>query len=239
MKCPGADDIIDTMLQELESLEFSAPVVSVYNPLVYARESYRLYWQRYASSPKEVILLGMNPGPWGMVQTGIPFGDAHLVTHWLKLQAPINLPAKQHPKRPILGFDCPRSEVSGRRLWGWAKDRFQSPDRFFDRFWVANYCPLAFMEESGRNRTPDKLPKFEKVPLFEICDMALRRTIEELKPRHVIGIGGFAAQRAQAALKGMGIALGRITHPSPANPKANRGWARRIESELEDLGISL
>jgi single-strand selective monofunctional uracil DNA glycosylase len=234
-----ADNIIDTMIRELDALTFSAPVASVYNPLTYARESYRLYWQQYASSPKEIILLGMNPGPWGMVQTGIPFGDVQLVKHWLKLQAPINAPAKQHPKRPILGFKCRRSEVSGRRLWGWAKERFHTPKRFFSRFWVANYCPLAFMENTGRNRTPDKLPRFEKAPLFEICDKALKRTIEVLKPRFVIGVGGFAAQRAQAALTDMGIALGRITHPSPANPRANRGWARYIESELKDIGISV
>jgi single-strand selective monofunctional uracil DNA glycosylase len=104
---------------------------------------------------------------------------------------------------------------------------------------VANYCPLAFMEASGRNRTPDKLPKSEKIPLFELCDQALYLTVERLRPRFVIGIGGFAAQRVASALNGMDVTVGRITHPSPANPKANRGWARCIESELEQIGIRL
>ncbi len=230
---------IDSVLGALAGLQFKPPVVSVYNPLEYAWEAYHNYWCRYAGSPREIVLVGMNPGPWGMVQTGVPFGDVQMVRDWLGIDAPIQVPSKQHPKRPIQGFDCPRSEVSGRRLWGWAKERFQTPNRFFDRFWVANYCPLAFMESSGRNRTPDKLPKAEKQPLFKICDKALRLTIEALQPSYVIGIGGFAAQRVHAALKGMDLRMGQITHPSPANPRANRGWARYIEAELEQIGVSL
>lgn len=239
MRLTEAKKRIDAVLQGLDGLQFNPPVVSVYNPLEYAREAYDDYWRRYAGSPREIVLVGMNPGPWGMVQTGIPFGDVQMVRHWLRIDAPIRVPAIQHPKRPIQGFNCPRSEVSGRRLWGWAKERFQSPNRFFERFWVANYCPLTFMESSGRNRTPDKLPKAEKQPLFEICDRALRLTIEALQPSYVIGIGSFAAQRANAALKGMNLRLGQITHPSPANPRANRGWARHIEAELEAMGVSL
>jgi single-strand selective monofunctional uracil DNA glycosylase len=230
---------IEAVWAELAGLQFKPPVTSVYNPLEYARQAYDSYWNRYADSPRQIVLLGMNPGPWGMVQTGIPFGDVQMVSNWLEITAPIQVPEKQHPKRPIQGFNCTRSEVSGRRLWGWAKERFRTPNRFFRRFWVANYCPLAFMESSGRNRTPDKLPKAEKESLFEICDQALRLTIEALQPSYVIGIGGFAAQRANAVLKDTDLHLGRITHPSPANPRANRGWARHIEAELEAMGVSL
>ena len=230
---------IDAVLRNLNRLKFKPPVTCVYNPLEYAHKAYDRYWRRYATVPKEIVLVGMNPGPWGMVQTGVPFGDVRMVTQWLKIDAPVEPPTKQHAKRPIQGFNCPRSEVSGRRLWGWAKDRYRTPERFFERFWVGNYCPLAFMEASGRNRTPDKLPKSEKTSLFEICDRALCLTVELLQPQFVIGIGGFAAQRVASALNGMNVNVGRITHPSPANPKANRGWARCIESELEQMGIPL
>jgi single-strand selective monofunctional uracil DNA glycosylase len=239
MRLEEAKKQIEAVWQALAGLQFSQPVASVYNPLEYARQAYDCYWRRYAGSPREIVLLGMNPGPWGMVQTGVPFGDVQMVKGWLEIDAPIEAPARQHPKRPVEGFGCDRSEVSGRRLWGWAKERFGTPDRFFKRFWVANYCPLAFMESSGRNRTPDKLPKAERAPLFEICDQALRLTIEALQPSYVIGIGGFAAQRANVALKDRGLHLGRITHPSPANPRANQGWARHIEAELEAMGVSL
>jgi len=160
-----------------------------------------------------------------------------MVTQWLGIEGQGNSPAEEHPKRPISGFQCPRGEVSGQRLWGWAQTRFGLPERFFNRFWVANYCPLVFMEESGRNRTPDKLKKNEKRLLFDACDEALRRTIDLLQPGHVIGIGNFAFQRAEKALAAMNVRVGRISHPSPANPKANRGWTELIEGELEHVGL--
>ena len=125
------------------------------------------------------------------------------------------------------------------RLWGWARSRFETPERFFDKFFVVNYCPLAFMEQSGRNRTPDKLPRSEREPLFEACDEALRAIVEVLQPSHVIGVGGFAEQRARAALGQRKIAVGSVLHPSPASPKANRGWAETVEGELIALGIEL
>ena len=231
------DNIIDTLIKELDALTFGTPVTHVYNPLKYARKSHDLYLHQYGTPPKEVILLGMNPGPWGMAQTGVPFGEIEAVRGWMGIEADVGKPEDENTKRPIEGFACEKSEVSGYRLWGWAKDRFGSPDRFFSRFFVANYCPLVFMEEGGRNRTPDKLPKPEKKPLFDACDAALRTTVEYLQPQYVIGVGAFAETRAKAALKGMDVNIGRITHPSPANPRANKGWAERIEKELAESGI--
>jgi single-strand selective monofunctional uracil DNA glycosylase len=181
----------------------------------------------------------MNPGPFGMVQTGVPFGDVAMVRDWLGIQAPVGKPPQEHPKRPVLGFDCPRSEVSGARLWGWARDRFDAPETFFDRFFVANYCPLAFMEESARNLTPDKLPAAEQQALSGICDDALRETVRALRPRLVIGVGGFAERRARAALAGENVGVGTILHPSPASPIANRGWAPAIERQLAAMGVAL
>jgi single-strand selective monofunctional uracil DNA glycosylase len=142
-----------------------------------------------------------------------------------------------HPKRPVRGFACARSEVSGQRLWGWARARYGSPERFFARFFVANYCPLAFLEASGRNRTPDKLSAAEREPLYRACDTALRHSLEVLAPRLVVGVGHFAEARARDALAGTGIAIGRIPHPSPASPAANRGWAAQAERALGALGV--
>ncbi len=232
-------DVLDPLVEELRSLRFGPPVTHVYNPLEYARKPYEMYWNRYGWQPKEVVLLGMNPGPWGMVQTGVPFGEIKAVKEWLGIEAPVKTPTKMHPKRPILGFKCTRSEVSGRRLWGWARKVSKTPDRFFSRFFVANYCPLAFVEESGRNRTPNNLCASERKPLLDACDRALRQTIELIAPRYVIGVGVFAEQRAKAALGGLEVVVGRITHPSPANPKANRGWSALVSEELAALGIRL
>jgi len=144
-----------------------------------------------------------------------------------------------HPKRPIEGFACRRSEVSGRRLWGWARDRYGTPDRFSKAFFVTNYCPLVFMEASGRNRTPDKLPEEEREPLFRLCDEALRRLVAWCGPRRIVGVGAFATGRASAALGGYDLAIGTILHPSPASPAANRGWAAQAERQLQALGIPI
>lgn len=229
--------IIDRLTDRLSPLEFKAPVEFVYNPLLYAKNAHLAFWKRYGSGNKEIVFLGMNPGPWGMVQTGIPFGDVGMVEEWLDIREGVDTPEQQHPKRPIKGFDCDRREVSGQRLWGWARDRFGTPEAFFRRFWVVNYCPLAFMEESGRNRTPDKLPANEKGPLLEACDQALVEMAALLRPRIVVGVGKFAAIQAEQALGNLDIAVGQIAHPSPANPKANAGWSRLIESQLQSMGV--
>ena len=174
-----------------------------------------------------------------MAQTGVPFGEVSVVRQWLEIETPIEKPAVEHPKKPVSGFACTRSEVSGRRLWGWARSRFGRPEHFFNRFFVANYCPLLFMESGGRNRTPDRLRADEKRALFAACDRALLQTVKLLKPRFVLGIGNFARDRALAALGKADLTIGGITHPSPANPKANRGWEKLITAELATAGVQL
>ncbi|MBI2567481.1 MAG: single-stranded DNA-binding protein [Candidatus Schekmanbacteria bacterium] len=235
---PALGRIADDLVCELEGLCFGPPVTHVYHPLSYARAPWDAYCERYGVGPREVLLLGMNPGPFGMCQSGVPFGEVNLVRDWLGIQARVGKPPVEHPKRPVTGFACHRSEVSGARLWGWARDRFGTPDRFFRRFFVANYCPLVFMVESGANLTPDKLPSREREPLFAACDRALRRTVEHFDPRFVIGIGKFAAARSSAALgECPGRVVGCVPHPSPASPLANGGWAALMDRALATLGV--
>jgi single-strand selective monofunctional uracil DNA glycosylase len=229
--------ITDQLLENLAPLRFGPPVTYVYNPLRYARKSYDQYLRKYGRGHKQVVLLGMNPGPWGMVQTGVPFGDVVCVRKWLNIEAPVGKPEHEHPKRPVKGFDCEKREVSGRRLWGWAHRSFDTPENFFSRFFVANYCPLVFMESGGKNRTPDKLKKTEKEPLLQYCDQALRRLVECLQPQFVIGIGKFARCCAERALDRVACTIAEVTHPSPANPKANRGWGKQMDRVLSDLEI--
>jgi single-strand selective monofunctional uracil DNA glycosylase len=161
------------------------------------------------------------------------------VRDWLEIEAPVGTPAAMHPKRLITGFECPRSEISGKRVWGWAQKRYKTPQNFFARFFIANYCPLQFIEAGGRNRTPNQLRAAERKPLFKACDRALRRTIERLKPEYVVGVGQFTTERARIALADLPLTIGGITHPSPANPKANRGWEALVEREFGELGIEL
>lgn len=223
----------------VDQLEFGDPVTHVYNPLDYARELHESYLQRYGGGQKEVFLLGMNPGPWGMAQTGVPFGEIAAVREWLEILGKVGHPANEHPKRVVEGLGCTRSEVSGRRLWGWAADRYKTPERFFATLFVGNYCPLQFLEQSGRNLTPEKLSATERRSLFTICDEALRDTIDVLQPQLVVGVGAFAEARARLVLGDDGPRIGRILHPSPASPAANRGWAEAATKQLDALGIDV
>ncbi len=225
--------------KEVARLKFGPPAAHVYNPLDYAWKPHKLYLTRYGKTRREILLLGMNPGPFGMAQTGVPFGEVGLVRDWLKIEAPVAKPKREHSKRPIEGFSCKRSEVSGARLWGWARETFKTPERFFRRFFILNYCPLVFMEKSGKNLTPDKLAAGEKGPLSAACDKALKRLVEYYEPRWVIGVGAFAEKRAQKALSGMDVRIASLLHPSPASPAANRGWKAAAQARFAELGIRL
>src|SRR5262249_29303829 len=97
---------------QVDDLNFGPPVVCVYRPLKYAWGPHQEYLRRFGRGPKRVVFLGMNPGPFGMAQTGIPFGEVRAVRDWLGITAHVEQPACHHPKRPIRGFDCARSEIS-------------------------------------------------------------------------------------------------------------------------------
>ncbi|MBN1612598.1 MAG: single-stranded DNA-binding protein [Polyangiaceae bacterium] len=232
-------DISRQLSKEVSGLSFSPPVTHVYNPLEYARAPHEAYLERYGNAPKRVLLLGMNPGPFGMAQTGVPFGDAAMVQGWLGISGRVGKPCDLHPKRPVLGFDCPRREVSGSRLWGWARDVFGTPGCFFGQCFVANYCPLVFMDLAGRNHTPDRLPADERRDLYRACDRALRRVVGLLEPASVVGVGNFAAERAREALGERGLQVLCLTHPSPANPRAHHGWADEATRCVQQCGVEL
>ena len=221
----------------VDGLQFAAPVAQVYNPLAYAWEAHVQYLRRYAKRPKKVIFLGMNPGPFGMVQTAVPFGEIASVRDWLGISSGVNRPAREHPRRPIQGFACTRSEVSGRRLWGLFREKFGAADAFFRDHFVANYCPLAFLEASGKNYTPARLPERAARGLERGCDEHLREIVTILRPEWLVGVGTFARQRAEAALADTRVRVGQILHPSPASPAANRGWAEQAENQLRELKV--
>ena len=217
--------------READSIKWYTPS-HVYNPLRYAWSAQREYLMRFGTKTGRVLLLGMNPGPWGMAQTGVPFGDSMMVREWLKIETRLahNLPV-QHPKYPILGMRCGRHEGSGSRLWSWARQRFGRPERFFARFFVWNYCPLLFLYQ-GRNLTPQHLNRREARELNAVCDHALLRVMQLLKPAAVVGIGRYAEARARNLLEGH-LPLGYLPHPSPASPAANRNWAALAERALK------
>jgi len=235
----GPLEIARALSAQVSALQFALPVSHVYNPLEYAWAPFAQYLERYGMGKKEVLFLGMNPGPFGMAQTGIPFGDVRQVRDWLGIGGAIGAPSRPHPKRPVQGWDCGRSEVSGTRLWSWVAETWGAPERFFAGHMVYNYCPLYFIEESGRNFTPDKLPKAERAALEGVCDEALRQLVGWWEPKYCVGVGHFAEKRLRSALRGFEGAILRIPHPSPASPAANRGWAEAATAAMVAQGVPL
>jgi len=240
-------DAARELSRALAQIEFPPPITHVYDPHEYAWAPYEAYVTRFGAGPKRVVLLGMNPGPFGMMQTGVPFGEIPAVRDWMGIIARVGKPKREHPRRPIEGFACKRSEVSGRRLWGWAAMRFGAADAFFADWFVLNYCPLAFLEASGRNYTPDKLPALLLRKVYEASDRHLATALTALAPAWAIGVGGFAERRIRAVLAaGLvtgatagAMRVGQILHPSPASPAANRAWVEKMEGQLTALGVPL
>lgn len=229
----------EALAAAVDACRFTAPVHTVYNPLRYAWPAHRAYLEAFGATPKKAVFLGMNPGPWGMAQTGVPFGEISAVRDWMGIAAEIAKPPREHAKRPIEGFACKRSEVSGRRLWGLFAERFGTAEAFFAEYFVANYCPLVFMSETGANITPDKLPAAARAPLEAACDRHLAEIITTLRPAWLIGVGAFAGGRAKRVAEAhrLEVRIGTLLHPSPASPVANREWPLRPLRQMRDLGL--
>ena len=234
----GLVAVAERLRERTRGMRFGAPVAHVYAPLDHAWAPHRLYLERYGREPRELLFVGMNPGPFGMAQTGVPFGDVTMARDWLGVEAPVGRPAHEHPRRPVLGFGIGRGEVSGARLWGWARGRYRTPERFFRRAFVWNYCPLCFLDGGGRNVTPDRVrPREARERLFAACDEALAAALAHLRPALVVGVGRFAAAPAAPLAAAAGARCGAAPHPSPASPLANRGWPGVFDAALRELGV--
>jgi len=217
-----------------------SPVRYISNPIDHAHQPHKMFLEKYLDGEKSVLFLGMNPGPWGMCQTGVPFGDIMSCESFLGIVAEVNkcVPG-QHPKRPILGFSCKRKEVSGSRFWTFFKSICGRPENFFKSCFVLNYCPLAFMKDSGKNIGAAELSKELRDQVNQACDVALHRILGLLNVKLVVGVGKFAEGRAKSVIKeyDLDISVGNLMHPSPINPAANKGWDKIAYTTLQDLGL--
>lgn len=231
---PTLRKTLDALNERLEMLSFSPPVHTVVNPWDYAREGRDAYLNLLTDQPR-VFFLGMNPGPWGMAQTGIPFGEVGVVREWMGLTPDIQKPEYEHPKRPVQGMACTRKEVSGSRLWGLMKDRYGTVEACLEDITVWPFCPLMWLKESGANLPPNQIRVSERRPMEEICDRALKEMLEIFHPRHLVAIGQYAETALQRVRPEQTVT--RILHPSPASPAANRDWAGTVTAQLQEAEI--
>ena len=210
----------------------------VYNPLMYAWDVHKRYIEISGDRGAKTVMLGMNPGPHGMGQMGIPFAATSMVRDLLGISGiPVGQPSKPHPKRPVIGLEYPREEVSGTRVWGLLSDTYGESDSIFEKVFLVNHCPLMLLDgERATNVTPDKISGATARSLLERCDEHLIEVVRILDADAVIGIGKFAERRASAALAGMDVEVRGCWHPSPASPLANRNggrdWRENVSSVL-------
>ncbi|MBT3771883.1 MAG: single-stranded DNA-binding protein [Euryarchaeota archaeon] len=210
------------------------------NPLDYAASAHEQYLQKWGGLGAQTILLGMNPGPWGMGQTGVPFGATGVVQEILGItNAEIIHPSGAHPKRPVSGLSLERQEVSGTRLWNLLLQHYGTSERIFENVFVLNHCPLLLLGESGKNLTPDKLTGEATRKILSTCDEHLLKVVEILKIKKIIGVGKYAEKRAKIAIpnhKKLGIEIDTVWHPSPASPLANKNdgmdWRANVSAKL-------
>ncbi len=228
-----------------DQITFGEKVSWSYNPLRYAWPVHRAYLRSFGRGKKRSVFLGMNPGPWGMGQTGIPFGDPVIAGDWMGLRGlEIQRPANQREQRPVKGWDSEREEGSGQRLFGYLRSRFGSLEKFFRDHFVLNYFPLVLFGPEARNVTPSKLLKADRTKVFEACDPYLREMVSYYEPEVLVGVGKFALRRLRAVFGEDGDHPYRIVdipHPSPASPIATRDggdyWRGLVEETLTEVDV--
>jgi len=209
------------------------------NPLDYARDCHEEYLNRYGNLGAKTLMLGMNPGPWGMAQCGVPFGATAMVRELLKIDHPVQQPQNAHPKRPIIGLSLERQEASGTRLWNLLNQHYGTAEEIHEQVFIVNHCPLLLLDENARNITPDKISGKAVAKLMNACDQHLREVVEALGITRIIGVGKYAEKRAKIAIgEDNAVSITSCWHPSPASPLANRNdgkdWRNNVKTILNE-----
>ena len=209
-----------------------------YNPLNYAWDAHEAYLRKMGGGGARTVILGMTPGPHGMGQMGIPFAATSVVRDLLGITGiPVDQPEVVDSRRPVVGLEYPREEVSGTRLWGLLTEYYGDVGAIASSVFLVNHCPLMlFSGPRAANITPDKVAGPTAQVLLERCDQHLREVVSALNADQVIGIGKFAESRARSALVDEAVKIVGCWHPSPASPLANRNggadWRVNVRAVL-------
>ncbi|KAA0194921.1 hypothetical protein HAZT_HAZT005351 [Hyalella azteca] len=220
-------------------LSYGDKVQYTYDPIQYASVPHCNYLHMFCSpKPASLMLLGMNPGPWGMAQTGVPFGHVGVVRDWLGVTGEVRKPCNEHPNRTVLGFSCHRSEVSGGRLWSLLKLLCcNNPSVLAKSIFLHNYCPLLYLTSTGTNVTPADLKAAYRRPLESLCDASLHDVVSLLGVTDILAVGNYACNGARRAVAQLPVKVHKLMHPSPRNPLANIDWESAALQQLRQAGL--
>lgn len=238
--CDDFLTLVDELNVHLEHIKIPKKVQVVYNPTIYARHTFEMYVRNYCNTPKHIMFFGMNPGPWGMSQTGVPFGEIQSVRDWLRIKGPVGKPPTEIEPRPVMGFECTRAEISGQRFWGLFKSLCGTPENFFESSFVYNYLPQQWMTNTGCNVTPDDFKISEVEELYSICDATLSKVLELYQVEKIVAVGRFCETRAKKTLKKYSpsrpIQILYLPHPSPRTVN-NNNWDQKAVEYLKNLNL--
>ena len=281
-------DLIKTtcaLADDLHALRRPAGVSHVYNPLRYMWPAHERFLSRHyvtdrasapdgrldfyepagTARPRQYLILGMNPGPHGMVQTGLPFGDVVNAAAMLgyrtgdQVLAPVLDGVELHPGRPVIGLVATRREASGERLWGGLAAIFGGLDQTLAQCFAANYCPLAYFADDaqGTNVTPEDFgkktingkpnPRHDPgyaAELDKICLPYLVRVARAMRVEVILAVGRYAEAKAniiaalcpEATRRCPSPKVVYLTHPSPLATRSAGEWATMARHALENVG---
>lgn len=235
-------DVTRELNERMETVTIEEKVEWFYNPLDYAFPVHAEYLKTFGDDTKTGFFLGMNPGPWGMAQTGVPFTDPYIARDWMGLsEQPIGTPSNEREERPIKGWESDRKEASGQKLHGFFREVYGSLEAFFDDNIVMNYCPLVMYSEEATNTTPEDLLKDDRERLYSICDPYLEALIDFYDPDVFVGIGRFGQRRIADVTDRAEEEVAYLPHPSPASPIATRDggdyWRGLVRETLEEENL--
>lgn len=231
-----------TLNERFQELTFNEKVETYYNPLTYALPVHEAYLNKFGNEPKQAFFLGMNPGPWGMAQTGIPFTDPYIARDWMDLpQKSVGTPKNEREDRPVKGWESERKEASGQRLHGYFRRLYGSLESFFEIGIVQNYCPLVMYANDGTNLTPEDLLKDDREKIFKACGPYIEQLLHFYEPEVLVGIGRFGQRRLANVADLSQEEVFYLPHPSPASPIATRNggdyWRNLVKETLEEAGL--
>ncbi|XP_073819638.1 uncharacterized protein isoform X2 [Musca autumnalis] len=212
-----------------------------YNPVVHAAEIHCNYLQKYLDSPKRILFVGMNPGRYGALQTGIPFGNITTVKIGMGLKGRITPTPGQRGKIRIRGLEAPEVEhdSSSTRFWRLISELFDGAENYldllFEKCFVHNFCPLVFIDSDGLNVS---LPYIEPNPrLFAECRKTLGKQITLLKPDLIICIGKFVRSMLSKTRQAKGREILMIEHPSYKNYISADKWIEDAKEVFQSNGL--